>query len=561
VLGAISICTSAYRLRIAQVRRREVELQRLLAQGAKELQERKRVEAELRRSEDKFAKAFHSSPASMGISSPETGRLIDVNKSFLELFGFQRNEVIGHTASELGIWADPAEREQVIAMLRQQGTVHNLKTRLRNRAGKILDASISAEIVSFGGEECLLVVTLDVTQQRRLEDQLRQAQKMEAIGNLAGGVAHDFNNLLNIISGYTELMLYQLPTDTPLHAHAQNIRGASDKAASLTRQLLAFSRKQMVSLKVLELDSVLREAGELLPRLIAEDIELSIRSAPEARVRIDPVQIQQIIFNLAVNARDAMPTGGHLIIETRCLELNGDFSIQQLPCPAGRYVLLSVCDTGVGIPEDMQPHIFEPFFTSKEQGKGTGLGLATVYGIVQQAGGGISVHSEPGAGTTFKIYLPSVEEPLEPAVPEYSEESLRGTETILLVEDQTELRSLMSVFLENQGYTVIQASRPSEALELIGERKQEIDLLLTDVVMPGMHGPELAQRVRRLYPQIKILFVSGYAPDRFDNKLHGDFALLQKPIGLKALSQKLREALTSDGSVKFYEQDSDASAA
>ncbi len=371
---------------------------------------------------------------------------------------------------------------------------------------------------------------------------------MEAVGQLAGGIAHDFNNLLNVILGSAELLLYE--TGNPgLRAHGENIRKASDQAKSLTRQLLAFSRQQVVAPRVLNMNPILQETGMLLPRLIGEDIEIVVHAVAEpALVHADPIQLQQIILNLAVNARDAMPRGGNLIMETSFVQLDEEAARQLPPCTPGPYVLLSVSDTGSGIPPEVQAHVFEPFFTTKEQGKGTGLGLFTVYGIVQQASGAIAVHSEAGVGTTFKIYLPRVLQAVEVIdVPLVRSGSVQGTETILLVEDQDCLRSMISDFLQKQGYKVLETGRPSEAIELASQHKEEIRLLLTDVVMPEMHGPEMARYIREICPQIKMLFLSGYTPDRisFAGMTEAEFSFLEKPVAMQVLVQKVHEMLTS----------------
>jgi nitrogen-specific signal transduction histidine kinase/ActR/RegA family two-component response regulator len=387
----------------------------------------------------------------------------------------------------------------------------------------------------------------DITERKRLEDQLRRAQKMEAVGQLAGGVAHDFNNLLMVIQGYSEVMLARLDPAEPLRKNAEEIQKATERAASLTRQLLAFSRMQVLRPKILDLNAVLAEMGKMLPRLIREDIELRIvPGASLGSVKADQSQIEQVILNLLVNARDAMPRGGKLTIETASAELNDEYARGHTGVRPGKYAMLAVSDTGVGMDSETQAHIFEPFFTTKELGKGTGLGLATVYGIVKQSSGWIWVYSEVGKGTTFKIYLPQVDERVQP--PESSKtRSLApgGTETILVVEDQDSIRELTREFLKGSGYTMLEARDGSEALQLAERYKGVIDLLVTDVVMPKMGGRELAHRLSAVRPLIKVLYMSGYAensaaePDILDQ----NSVWLQKPFPLDSLLHKVREVL------------------
>jgi signal transduction histidine kinase len=387
-------------------------------------------------------------------------------------------------------------------------------------------------------------------EREQLERQLRQAQKMEAIGQLAGGVAHDFNNLLSVIIGYSEVLLERPGLDCRMRNQCEEIKKAGDRAASLTRQLLAFSRQQVLAPQVLNLNKVLIEIEKMLRRLIGENIELRIALDPAVgSVRADPGQIEQIIMNLAVNARDAMPDGGKLIIETNNAELD-DFALHLTPSSAGQYVLLTVTDTGIGMDQETKNHIFELFFTTKDIGKGTGLGLSTVYGVVKQSNGHIWVYSEPGHGTVFKIYLPridDVDEPAERSLPcETALELFRGTETVLLVEDQESVRTMARTLLEGAGYTVLEASSGIQALEIAGRYCGRVHLLLTDVVMPGMNGRVLAQKMIAVQPLMKVLYVSGYAGSfSLDGELLGAGAnLVQKPFSRTVLLRKLRGALS-----------------
>jgi CheY-like chemotaxis protein len=370
---------------------------------------------------------------------------------------------------------------------------------------------------------------------------------MEAVGRLAGGIAHDFNNLVTAILGYADLALRRVAAHDPLRRNVEEITRAAERAAALTQQLLAFSRKQVLQPRVLDVRAVLEGAQGLLRRLISEDIELAIRAEPGVgRVRVDPVQLEQVLLNLAINARDAMPQGGRLLLEAQDQDLDDAYAREHLGGQAGRFVMLAVSDTGHGMNRETQARIFEPFFTTKELGKGTGLGLSTVYGIVKQSGGYIWVYSEPGRGSTFKVYLPRVTETAEAAAePEAPGLPARGSETVLLVEDEDAVRQLVQELLESVGYEVLTAARPVEALRLAADYAGPLHLLVTDVVMPQMDGPELAQRLRTLRPDVRVLYVSGYSPgivaDRGVLEHGGTF--LQKPFSAEALETKVRETL------------------
>jgi PAS domain S-box-containing protein len=379
------------------------------------------------------------------------------------------------------------------------------------------------------------------------EEQLRQSQKMEAVGRLAGGVAHDFNNLLTAITGYSELTLKRLPGDDPLRRNVEEIKRAGERAASLTRQLLAFSRKQVLQPVVMDLQAVVSDMEKMLRRLIGEDIELrTVLGGELGSIKADPGQIEQVIMNLAVNARDAMPAGGKLTIETQNVYLGEDYATRHIAVKPGAYIMMAVTDTGTGMDEQTQRRIFEPFFTTKEMGKGTGLGLSTVYGIVKQSGGNIWVYSEVSRGTTFKIYLPRVDEGAQ----DYKrsaevEESLYGTETILVAEDDERLRNLVREVLEGYSYKVLLAANGSVALSIFERQEEPVHLLLTDVIMPGMSGRELADRLTRLHPEIKTLYMSGYTDDAIVHHgvLDADTSFIQKPFDSAALARKVREVL------------------
>jgi len=394
-----------------------------------------------------------------------------------------------------------------------------------------------------------ICMALDITDRKQLEEQLRQAQKMEAVGRLAGGIAHDFNNLLMVIQGYADLLAERLPQGDSLRRNAEQIQTASQRATSLTRQLLAFSRKQMLAPKVLNVHAVVADMEKILRRLIGEDVQLETTSAPDlGLVKADRSQIEQVILNLAVNARDAMPGGGRLTIETANAELDASFAHPPAVLSPGKYVMLAVTDNGCGMDAETQAHIFEPFFTTKEKGKGTGLGLATVYGIVKQSGGYVWVYSEPGRGTSFKVYLPRLEE--DAALPRIEfpanvSANPRGSETVLLVEDEKGVRELAREYLHMIGYSVIEAENGHAALELAAMHDGQIHLLMTDVVMPGISGRELSQRVQAVRPDIRVLYMSGYTDQAVVHHgiLESDAVLLQKPFTLNALALKLREIL------------------
>jgi two-component system, cell cycle sensor histidine kinase and response regulator CckA len=405
---------------------------------------------------------------------------------------------------------------------------------------------------SSGGVQGAICMALDVTDRKQLEEQFRQAQKMEAVGRLAGGIAHDFNNLLMVIQGYADLLADRLPVGEALHRNAEQIQTAAQRAAALTQQLLAFSRKQILAPKVLNVHSVVADMEKMLQRLIGEDIELETSSKPDLwLVKADRSQIEQVVMNLAVNARDAMPQGGRLMIETTNVEFDASVSHSPAVVAPGKYVMLAVTDNGCGMDSKTQAHIFEPFFTTKEKGKGTGLGLATVYGVVKQSGGYVWVYSEPGHGTTFKIYLPRIEDETATSSRDRNakpEALPRGTEVVLLVEDEAGVRELAREYLEMSGYTVIVAPDGRTAIELASMHKGTIHLLMTDMVMPGIGGRELAERVAAIRPEIKILYMSGYTDQAVVHQgiLGTDAPLLQKPFTLATLTTKLREILAAE---------------
>jgi PAS domain S-box-containing protein len=500
---------------------------------------------ERKQAEERFYKAFNANPEPITIGTISEGRYIDVNESFLRVTGYRREEVIGRTSLELKFWERPEDRAKLVEMLNEQGRVRDLEITFLTKSGERRTGLDSAEVIEVAGQKCIIAILKDITETKLLENQLRQAQKMEAIGQLSGGIAHDFNNLLSVIIGYSEVLEERLPPDDPLQKKCEQIKKAGQSAASLTRQLLAFSRQQVLEPRVLDLNAVVIDVETMLRRLIGEHIHLGTRLQPEVeRVRADQGQIEQVIINLVVNARDAMPQGGRLTIETANVDLDEDYARRHAPQLPGPYVLLAVSDTGTGMDRETQAHVFEPFFTTKELGKGTGLGLSTVYGVVRQSGGHIWVYSELGQGTTFKIYLPRTAKPVPSEKPiARSAAAFRGTETILLVEDQDSLRELTCGLLTESGYTVLEAPRPDRAIEIARQHGAPIHLLLTDVVMPGMNGPALAEKLASVRPEMKVVYMSGYTGFTHPELLDSDATLVSKPFTREALLRKLHEEL------------------
>jgi two-component system, cell cycle sensor histidine kinase and response regulator CckA len=472
-----------------------------------------------------------------------------VNPAFEALTGYSREEAIGQTLAMLKSEQQAGELYEEMWNTVQGGNEFRgiVMNRKKNGETLIIENALTPLRDGNGQITHFISTCRDITERRKLESELQQAQKMDAIGRLAGGVAHDFNNLLLVISAYAELMLDSLADEAPLRRNVNEIMTALRRAADLTRQLLAFGRKQMQLLQVLDLNAVIGEITGMLPRLIGEDIELVFAPGNDlGKVKADPVQIEQIVMNLAANARDAMPGGGMLTIETATVQVDESYLQRHSMVPPGDYVLLSVADSGQGIATEHLPHIFEPFYTTKEAGKGTGLGLATVYGIVTQNGGFVWVYSEPGLGTTFKVYLPRVESlGCEVRAAKPTEESAGGSETVLLVEDEASVRQASRQFLARSGYIVLEASDGEDALLVSRKHRGPIHLMVTDVVMPRMGGPRLAERLAEERLDMKVLFVSGYAENTVlqHGKIDVATRFLQKPFSLKALARKVREVL------------------
>jgi two-component system cell cycle sensor histidine kinase/response regulator CckA len=636
-----------------------------------DIDQRKRAEAALRRSEERFRRAFSVSPVAISLTEAKSGRIVDINEHFSRLLGYERDEMIGRTSLEMSLWVDPSDRERILSDVEASIPVREREIRLRTKTGEVrhivgsveplevgeervllsvfqditerkraeerlrtseesyrllfennpfpmwvfeddtlaflavnqaacrhygyareeflsmtlrdirvietgpslppgsepepreyrqpglwrhrkkdgtaIEVEITSNPILFGGCDARLVLAADVTERRQLENQLHQAQKMKAVGQLAGGIAHDFNNLLTVILGYGDVVRSQLPDDHPLRPEIDEIQKAGERAATLTRQLLAFSRRQVLLPRVLDVNEVVTDVEKMLRRLIGEDVDLRTVCDPTAaRIKADPGQLEQVLVNLAVNARDAMPGGGILTIETGNIELD-ESPPEHAAMHPGSYVMLSVSDTGFGMDAETKARIFEPFFTTKEQGKGTGLGLATVYGIVKQSGGFIWVYSEPGHGTTFKIYLPRADGEMDAGRPlaQAPPENVRGAETILLLEDEEGVRRLTREVLEKQGYTVLEASGWQAARELVARHAGPIHLLLTDVVMPETGGPEAVSRLSDLRPGIKVLYMSGHTKNAV---LHlevvgAGLPFLPKPFTPRELARRVRQSL------------------
>ena len=521
---------------------------------SRDITERKRAEESLTASEERYRRLVELSPEMIAVHCE--GRFVYVNPAGVKLLGAATSkELIGKPIWDI---VHPDHREEVIERVQQNQEGQQtplVEQKIVRLDGQVVDVEIMGIPTIYQDKPAIQIIVRDITERKRVEEdlrqseeQLRQSQKLEAVGQLAGGVAHDFNNLLTVITGYSDLTLRRLNPDEPLYRHVIEIKKAGERAASLTRQLLAFSRKQVLQPKVLELNAVVADMNKMLRRLIGEDIDLMTVLDPDlGQVKADPGQIEQVLMNLVVNARDAMPEGGKLTIETANLYVDAKQVGGQVVMQPGQYVMLAVSDTGCGMNVEIQEHIFEPFFTTKEQGHGTGLGLSTVYGIVKQSGGNIWVYSEVGEGTIFKVYLPHVNEQVEESKPGAAHtETPEGWETILLVEDEQMVRSLAARALREQGYSVVEASNGEEALLMARNHVgKEIHLLLTDMIMPRMNGHDLAEHLKRSHPRIRVLFMSGYTNRGIVH--HGMLSegalFLPKPFTLEGLTRRVREVL------------------
>jgi two-component system, cell cycle sensor histidine kinase and response regulator CckA len=480
--------------------------------------------------------------------SNKEGNFLEVNPAMVNMLGYASAEEVLALSMARDVYTEHSERDRLIREHPKQARVENVEVKWKRKDGKPITVRLSGRAMEneTGEVEGFEMIAEDVTERRALEEQLRQSQKMEAVGRLAGGVAHDFNNLLTVIRGYSELMLEEFAASDPLRDEVEEIKKAADRASGLTRQLLAFSRQQVLAPKVLDLNIVVSNMERLLKRLLGENIRLgSVLASELGRVKADPGQIEQVIMNLAVNARDAMPKGGRLTIETANADLDESYTHEHVGARPGKYVMLAVSDTGSGMTPEIRQRVFEPFFTTKELGKGTGLGLSTVYGIVKQSEGYVWVYSEPTRGTSFKVYLPRVDAPADARPAPLPEKTrYRGTETVLLVEDEDGVRALVKQVLTRNGYTVLEARHGGEALLHCERRSEEIHLLVTDVVLEQMSGTELSSRLASLRPGMKVLYISGYTDDAIVH--HGvtqGTHFLQKPFTTEALARKIRQVL------------------
>jgi len=526
---------------------RDKEILTFVSQQLASAIDHKRHEEALRHSEARYRSLVQSAVYGIYRASVD-GRFLDVNPALIHMLGYASAEEVVRLDPQKEVFLEPSAHAHLMQEFQRTGKLDSAEVRWKKKDGGAITVRLSGRSADSmdDSEATLEIIAEDVTERRALEDQFRQAQKMEAVGRLAGGVAHDFNNLLMVVSGYTEVLLEELNESDPLLPKVQAIQQAADRATTLTRQLLAFSRKQLLELKVVDVNAIVSDMERLLRPLIGENIDLTTRLAPNVgHTRADAGQLEQVIMNLVVNAKDAMPTGGRIVIQTSEEELDTLRREHTLIQP-GSYILLSVSDSGAGMDKETQSRIFEPFFTTKEKGKGTGLGLSTVYGIVKQSGGYIFANSEPGAGTAFRIYLPKVLDPSgKPGVAKQPQVVTGGSETVLLVEDEESVRELVRETLKSRGYSVMEASDGINGMKVAESFDGKIDILITDVAMPGMSGHELAKRVTAARPNIKVLFLSGYTEDAIihEGVLDPGTAFLQKPFTLQALARKVRDVL------------------
>ena len=492
---------------------------------------------------------FKSNPTPMVVIRSNDGIFVDANERFLRLLGYAAKEVYGHHAPELGPWfmnllGDAGKR------LAGGGLFRDEEVSATAKSGEAKALLASVETMMLGRDTCYLATFVDLTERKQVEEQLRQSQKMEAIGSLAGGVAHDFNNLLTAINGYSELAMAGMEATSQEYQHLRVVRSSGERAASLTRQLLAFSRKEVIRTEVQSLNAIVADTEGMLRRLIEENVEIETRLDPQVgAVNVDKGQVVQILMNLVVNARDAMPNGGRIVVETRRVRIDKSTRNTLLEAAAGAYASLTVSDTGMGMTPEIKAKIFEPFFTTKAVGKGSGLGLSVVYGAVKQLGGEIAFQSEPAQGTTFCIYLPEVREGMREAasaaVGREKPKSYRGSQTILVVEDEDSVRKFVMQALMAQGYQVLEARNGVEALQLLEQTEQRVDLVVTDLIMPNMGGRVLAARARAHRPDLPVLYTSGYSNDTedFQDVLTNAEYFLSKPFGPLDLARKVWEVL------------------
>lgn len=509
-----------------------------------------------RDNEKHLLRLFDAALAPCAISMVENGIYLVVNDNWLRATGYSREEVVGRRATDL-IWIDQEDRKTFLQQLLIHTSVFNWETNFRIKSGEVRKVSVSAEIIEFENQKCVASTVVDITEYKTLaeelrhsEEKLRQSQKMEALGRLAGGVAHDFNNLLTAIIGYADLILVNPDTPELFQDDVNEIKASAERAAELTRQLLAFSRKQVLQPRVFDLNVIAWNLNKMLHRLIGEDSEIIISTSHNpCFVKADLSQIEQVIINLVVNARDAMSDGGEIVVETANVFLDEEYAVEHIGVKPGFYVRLAVSDNGEGMDTETVSRIFEPFFTTKEMGRGTGLGLSTVYGVVKQSGGNIWVYSEQGVGTTFKVYLPAAELPKEATVSTNTEKNVEqpslGANTVLLVEDEPSIRNVVQRVLTKNGYNVLVAANGKEALELSQHYTAPIHLLMTDVIMPIMGGRELARLLRKARPETQVLYMSGYSDRAIvrNGILDEGTSFLEKPFDLETVVRTVRDLL------------------
>ena len=527
----------------------EVDGNKVIQCNVRDISERKRAAEALRESEERFRVTFEQAAVGIAHVAPN-GQLLRVNQKYCDIVGYSPEELLERRFQDITYPDDlPANTAYVDGMLASEIELPSIEKRYVRKDGTLIWVNLTNALLYHpsGEPKYFISVVQDITARKHLEGQFLQAQKMEAIGRLAGGIAHDFNNLLTVIIGYCDLLRKQLGDRNPICREINEIKKAAERASMLTAHLLAFSRRQVLQLEVIDLNTVVSDMEQLLCRLIGEDIRLTTTLDPELDlIKTDRGQLTQIIMNLAVNARDAMPEGGALTLETRNLYLGDEYTRNYTEVQSGPYVLLRISDTGCGMAAETQPQVFEPFFTTKEQGRGTGLGLSTVYGIVKQHKGHISVDSAPGRGSTFKIYMPrfqgAVETITEPVMPQIR---TRATETVLLVEDDDQLRRLTFEILQGEGYTVLEADSGPEALLLSQRHAGPIQLMLTDIIMPGMNGHILAERLVSSRSDTVVLYMSGYAGASAGRQgsIGPDTSLVMKPFTPEQLLDKVRELL------------------
>ena len=515
---------------------------------ALDVTERYRMQQAVRESQAGMKTLIDNAPFGIAQSWIVADRLRSANPALLQMLGGYSLEEALQLSLSQQIYADPKERDRLIDVLQRSGQVQGWETSLRRRNGTLIPVRITGSLATGDDDTTAIFSTYieDMTQQSKLEQQVRQVQKLEAVGRLAGGMAHDFNNILVVIKLSTEMMLGQITPDSPFSKSLLQISQAADRAAALTRQMLAFGRQQIMQPRIINLNAVVSETTQMLRRVIGEDIELVTHLAEHVEnSKLDPDQVAQVMLNLAVNARDAMPEGGMLHIETENVDLDETYAQEHPPVQPGRYVMLAVTDTGTGIEHSVLPRIFDPFFTTKEIGKGTGLGLSIVYGIVKQSGGYIWVYSEPGHGTTFKLYFPATKSLVEPSLLRTEPSVSISGQVLLVVEDDAAIRAHVRECLQQLGYRVLDAEDATAALQICEEFQGQIDLVLTDLVMAGKSGHDLANDLAERYPKIRVLFMSGYTEDsatRRDILLRGS-PFLQKPFSVAELAKAVRDSL------------------